>query len=246
MRIRSALLILLVAGLALGVTRPALAEHTVITSSDRSFVSADGRPWNGVKVYLSSPRHSSSGSRGECRNPGWEENINGRFWNFYAANSNYYAERYDPTNPYRSLRSRAYAVTVSANARDDRYLANRAASDNWGAHVHLVTHTNAQAGGCGGSASYLLEMWQAGNERSSTFASVLVSKLDPATPGGANKWSRSDLAELSARARDRAYSKLIFHTNRSAQYWFAGQSPDAQRSTWRYGWAIDYMLGSPR
>jgi hypothetical protein len=226
--------------------RPAAAEHTVITSSDRSFVSADGRPWNGIKVYLSSPRHRDSGSRGECRNPGWEENINGRFWNFYAANSNYYNETYDSGSPYRSLRSRAYAVTVSANARDDRYLANRTASDNWGARVHLVTHTNAQSGGCGGSASYLLEMWKAGNEQSSTFASVLVAKLDPVTPGGANRWAQDNLAELNARAAYRAYSELIFHTNRSAQHWFAGQSPDAQRSTWRYGWAIDSILNYPR
>lgn len=43
----------------------ALATHTELTSADYASVS---NPWNGKKVYLSSPRHSDSGSRGEC---GW-------------------------------------------------------------------------------------------------------------------------------------------------------------------------------
>jgi hypothetical protein len=55
-----------------------------ISDVSETFESRDV-PWNGVKVYLSSPRHASSGDRGEC---GWEENVNGRIFNLYAADLN--------------------------------------------------------------------------------------------------------------------------------------------------------------
>src|SRR5262245_9876437 len=54
-------------------------------SAESTAFEPQGVAWNGVKVYLSSPRHASSGSRGEC---GWEENINGRIFNLYAAGLN--------------------------------------------------------------------------------------------------------------------------------------------------------------
>jgi hypothetical protein len=116
------------------------ASHTVITTADYTWIPS---PWNGKKVYLSSPRHSYSGSTGrEC---GWEENINGRHWNYYAASVN--------TGGAGSFWDRSYSVVVSANARDDKYADNVTAGNNWGADVYIVTHTNASASSCLGSAS---------------------------------------------------------------------------------------------
>ncbi|HET8643514.1 MAG TPA: hypothetical protein VFM37_16380, partial [Pseudonocardiaceae bacterium] len=82
-----------------------------------------GVPWNGVKVYLSSPRHSNSGNRGEC---GWEENVNGRIFNLYAADLN---------DSAATLSTRGYQTRVSANSRDDGWRLNRDESNNWGADV---------------------------------------------------------------------------------------------------------------
>ncbi|MGH9290197.1 MAG: hypothetical protein ACRD0V_18200 [Acidimicrobiales bacterium] len=73
-----------------------------------------GGTGHATRVYLSSPRHASSGSRGEC---GWEENVNGRTANMWAATAD--------TSSYQGLAGRDYLVYVSANARDDGYLLNR-------------------------------------------------------------------------------------------------------------------------
>jgi len=110
------------------------ASHSTITSSDRSF-NERGIAFNGHRVYLSSPTHTNSGSRGEL---GWEENINGRHWNVYAANGNYVSGK--------------ISTSVSQNDRNGAFLTNRQNSDNWGADVHIVTHTNA------GKGNYFLVM----------------------------------------------------------------------------------------
>ena len=129
----------LIAGLLAGAS-PTAASHTAITSTDLTFAAIGIA--NEKKVYLSAPRHSDSGSRGEL---GWEENINGRHWHYYAATGNYIGGHFS-SSPSRNLRARGYAVKVSANARDDGYIASRKASNNWGATVHITTHTNAGGG----------------------------------------------------------------------------------------------------
>lgn len=213
-----------------------VATHTVLTATDYTL---SAPTWNGYKVYLSAPRHPDSGARGEC---GWEENINGRNWNMYAANIQ--------TNG-TPLRPRGYHVTVSANARTvNGYITNRNNSNNWGANVHIVTHTNApSAGGCGSSAQYLLVMYESGNSNSTGLRSQLLSKLDPAIPGGQESWNCDGLYECTAvNAPHVAYVELFFHTNQSAVNWFqaGGGHGTGVNQSWLYAYAVDAHLGYPR
>ncbi|MGH9154984.1 MAG: hypothetical protein ACRD1K_03855 [Acidimicrobiales bacterium] len=208
--------------------------------------------WNGYRVWLSSPRHRSSGSRGECRNPGWEENINGRFWNWHAAVGDYYAEQYDPTSGYRNLAARGYQVVYGANAKDDNCLANRTNSNNWGANVHLVTHTNAGSTACENPAKYTLTMFKSGDSIGQNLALRTAINIDNVAPGGRNTWCAGtgcpsgSLAELSALAAWRTYVEVIFHTNQVSQTWFPRCCVDAKYYTWRYGPSVDNELGYPR
>ena len=126
-----------------------------------------GVPWNGVRVYLSSPRHASSGERGEC---GWEENVNGRIFNLYAADLNDQGE---------TLTTRGYQTRVSPNSRDDGWRLNRDESNNWGADIHIVTHTNAYVG-CDNPAQYLLVMYKTGDANSVGLAERTAAAARPA------------------------------------------------------------------
>lgn len=226
---------LAIGAVALWVSSASWAVHTEITSADYASAS---NPWNGKKVYLSSPRHSSSGQRGEC---GWEENINGRYWNFYAAVVN--------TGGGGSFHDRTYDVQVSGNARDDLYMQNVQMANSWGADVYIVTHTNA-FGSCGNSASYVRVMYRTGVPDSSGLATELMNELDPALPGGQSGTDCDGLDEcLYANATHRSYVELFFHTNPSAVSWFQGSGTEGNggvKESWRYGWAVDLRLGYPR
>ena len=197
-----------------------------------------GVAWNGVKVYLSSPRHASSGGRGEC---GWEENINGRIFNLYAADLNDSGE---------TLSTRGYQTRVSPNPRDDGWRLNRDESNNWGADVHIVTHTNAYVG-CDNPAQYLLVMFKTGDANSIGLKDELLEHLDPQVPGGQNSWNCDTLGECAAAAPHMAYIELFFHTNQAAADWFVGplgdkQATGAMAASPQLGAALDEHLGRPR
>jgi hypothetical protein len=197
-------------------------------------------PYNGYKVYLSAPRHADSGSRGECWNPGREENVNGRQFNWRAANGNFINDTYTTTSHYRNLHARGYYVAVSPNPRDNGYLANRDASRNWGANIHITTHTNASRG-CNSSASYLLTMYTQSNDQ--RVATELGKALDGGVPSSWSNAYRSDLAELGTGAsHGDAYVELQFHENQSTQSWLYGET---HKAAWRYGWGVDVRLGYP-
>lgn len=125
--------------------------------STTDYISPSGsrdQSYNGYRVFLSSPRHSDSRYRGECLPPnyqGYEENGNGRKFNWYAANGNYRGWDYVPDSVGRNLHWRGYQVAVSANVRDDGYIANRTLSRNWGSHAHIVSHSNASSGCASGT-----------------------------------------------------------------------------------------------
>jgi hypothetical protein len=200
---------------------------------------------NGVRIYLSSPRHASSGSRGEC---GWEENINGRLVNLEAAMGTHGA--------YGLADHWEYDVVVSGNPRDDGYLRNREASNNWGADLHLPVHTNANVG-CGNSAQYVLTMFRSTSPASGALASQLAAGLDPVVPGHRNSWNCDGLAECGALAPHVAYLELFFHTNQAAADWFMANGGDHAHGCegGRCGWAqsgrtvatvVDTYLGHPR
>ena len=178
--------------------------------------------FNGFKVFLSSPRHDDSDSRGECTNPGRQENVNGRQWNWMAANGNYYDTVYDPSNHSRNLHGRGYKVHVSRNTKDNGYVANRTMSQNWGAQLHVVTHTNADGStGCSSeSANYFLAEWEhdgnAYDDRD--LAQAFHDRMKDVAPGGQNIWRATNLAELETNApRGDAYIELVFHTKPAAQ-----------------------------
>ena len=239
--------LLLISTLLVGVftALSSLASHTVITSSDQTYNERD-RAFNGNRVYLSSPTHTDSGSRGEL---GWEENINGRHWNVYSANGNYLRSEVS-TSQYRSLTSRGYKVVVSQNGRNGDFLANRNNSDNWGADVHIVTHTNA------GGGNYFLVMIDDATNTSMdrTLSSELAVRVGSGTPGSDvestdNSGYASNLGELTALAPYNAYVELIFHDTQSHVDWLGSGTNWGQavkEHGWRYGWAIDRTLGYPR
>ena len=199
-----------------------------------------GVAWNGVKVYLSSPRHASSGERGEC---GWEENINGRTFNLYAADLN-------DSETLGTLTTRGYQTRVSANSRDDGWRLNREESNNWGANVHIVTHTNAYVG-CDNTAQYLLVMFKTGDANSIGLKDELLAHLDPQVPGGRNSWNCDNLGECGSSAAHIAYIELFFHTNQAATDWFIGpgdvpEARGAMDASPHLGVALDEHLGYPR
>ncbi len=210
------------------------ADHTVTTSSDHLHNASTP---NGFKVYLSSPRHASSGSRGEC---GWEENRNGRNWNWFA--------HVIDNGGAGSLFTRGYNTIVSANSRDDGFVTNKNSSNNWGADVHIVTHTNA-SNPCNDTPQYLLVMYSSGNANSTGLRTKLIENLDPVVPGGQNTWNCDALIECnSVNAPHRAYLELFFHTNQSAVNWYqaGGSHGTGVNNTWRVGLSVDQQLGYPR
>ncbi len=200
MRTRLGLVVLLL--LSLTSVRPAVAHDGTASSPEGIsggdfIISPSGGSddaFNGYRVFLSSPRHADSGSRGECTNPGRQENVNGRFWNWYAANGNSVGTYYDTTNRSRNLHSRGYSVRVSKNSKDNGYLENSQTSANWGSHIHVVTHTNA-LGGCGNAADYLLTIWNQANDHQ--LADIFRPNLNSAIPGSTTNWQDTGLAELN-------------------------------------------------
>lgn len=213
----------------------------IVTSNDVMAPSgAYDEAFNGYKVFLSSPRHADSGSRGECKSPGYQENVNGRWTNWNAANGNYWGTAYSPTFSSRNLHGRGYKVNVSRNDKDNGFLANRTASQNWGSNVHIVTHTNA-SNGCNSASSYLLTEWYQTNDYN--LATHLGTALNGDVPGGWNSWSGSGLAELSTNASNGdAYIELQFHDNQSVQSWIYYNVPYV---TYNYGIGVDNHLGYP-
>jgi len=197
------------------------ATHDVITSADRTYNERDV-PFNGKRIYLSSPTHISSGSRGEL---GWEENINGRHWNAYAANGDFVGGQLSIARG-RSLSSRGYRVIVSQNGRNGGFINNRNNSDNWGADVHIATHTNA------GRGDYMLVM------------------IDDETSTSLDQRLRSELLLRvgSSAAPYNVYVELLFHDNQTHVDWLGSGSDwgrAVKRHAWRYGWAVDRALGYP-
>jgi hypothetical protein len=216
------------------------APYPEVTPETMTF---GGQTGHATRVYLSSPRHASSGGRGEC---GWEENVNGRVANMWTATAD--------TPSTTGLAGRNYLVYVSANSRENGFLQNREESNNLGAQVHIATHTNANGAGCGDAAQYLLVMFKEGDANSTALRDQLVAKLDPVVPGHWNSWNCfGQLAECSANAPHVAYVELFFHTNQAATDWFMGphEGECAEACGWQAGGkamadAIDDHLGNPR
>jgi hypothetical protein len=243
----------LLAGIAFGA--PAIsATHTEYTTSQKIFYNYSERDykdsWNGHRVYLSSPTHTNSGSRGEL---GWDENINGRHWNMVAAATDYRNEVWS-TSRYRNFRSRGYTVAVSENSKNGQFIQHRTDANNWNADVYVVTHTNATP------SDYFLTMVdkQSNTANDRSLRSNMASKLGEAVPSsrdpiestdasGYTNWS--NLGELSStnQADYVVYNEVIFHDNQNHVNWF-GKGSDWKQPTnnaWRYGWAVDSTLEYP-
>ena len=209
-----------VAGAAIGFgVITASASHTEITANDVDYTTlpvTGGDNYNGYQVYLASPRHASSGSRGEL---GWEENINGRHWGNYVASGNYYFGAWNPTSQFRNLNSRGYKVRLSANNADGDWMANRTNGNNFGADVYIVTHTNA------GGGDYVLTMWRNDTNSIGLSADVLTWASAAVPAGGTNSWNVAGIAgEINSlnNANHVTYLELFFHDNQSHVNWFEG------------------------
>ena len=225
-------------------------EYTFETSTyDAGAFDDDRDGFNGMKVYLSSPRHTDSGSRGEL---GWDENINGRLWNTTAAQSSLLAGS-ETTSRFRNIGARGYNVKVSGNARDGAIVANVREANNWGADVYVTSHTNA------GGGDYFLTMTdQNGSTLDRALRASMATHLGESVPTGTSVRQATDagpftngrnLAELGASnaASYVVYNEVIFHDNAEHVTWFGAEGDDLRVTfnAWRYGWAVDMALGYP-
>jgi hypothetical protein len=203
--------------------------------------------FNGFKIYLSSPRHSTSGNKGECDNPGRPENVNGRRWNFFAANG--YAPADTSINPALYIHGRGFKVQVSPNTKDNGYEANRTASENWGSDVHIITHTNATTDGspsCAGASGYFYTAWahDANAKDDYDLTVAIAGYLNPQVPGSWSNPRRTDLSELYRNApKGDAYVELQMHDYQTTQTWLYNNT---DLGTARYlALAIDDYLNYP-
>ena len=230
----------------------ATSQYGIVTTHDWFQPGSGDDASNGFKVFLSSPRHSDSGSRGECTNPGREENVNGRKFNWEAANGGYYAGSWYGKEGLANLHGRGYHVLVSKNPRDGDWIQNRDKSRSWGSDVHIVTHTNATTG-CDAAGNYLLTLWNDTNDQN------LAAEVGPSLntgfgvgdgvpgPGQRGKavdilgWTPGEL--LTNRPRGDVYVELQFHDNQSTQTWIHDDSK--RDAACLYGWAVDKHLGYP-
>lgn len=189
-------------GVALGLVASAVshaAAHDATTTLTNAIVDVDeflspgpgDEASNGIQVFLSSPRHADSGTKGECE-PGYQENINGRRWNIFAAN------RDDTNNMHR----RGYTVRVSKNIKDNGFLANSENSRNWGSDIHIITHTDGFRR-CPNGGDFSSFLWEddIGARDDRRLANELRELVEPQIPGPYNQQQRTDLGELDTNAR---------------------------------------------
>jgi hypothetical protein len=207
--------------------------------------------WNLYRIYLSPARHPDSGSRGECR--GYDENTL-TYWNTYdATNGDYYSDVYDPTSTGRNLRARGYTVRIGRTT----YEAAIVNSNNWGADLHIVMHSNAP-GGTHTCTSQDSTSWgtnviyRVGSTGGQSLADLLRGNIGPSSPGrrdyicynpnDPSGCTDKDLAELRETIAVAAYSESEFHTwNVGVDWLFASWI-----WAWRVGVAVDQQLGYPR
>jgi hypothetical protein len=91
-------------------------------------------------------------------------------------------------------------------------------------------------------------MYDSGGQYSALKNELLLD-LDPATPGGKNSWACGLPECVNPWAWYRAYVELFFHTNTDAKNWFQGSGAEGAggvNESWRYGMAVDILLGYPR
>jgi len=230
----------LVAGLAVGSGANAhdassTAAGGIVNQDDYMSPGAGDDASNGVRIFLSSPRHIDSGSRGECWDPGFQENVNGRRWNWFAANK----------QSYLNLHRRGYTVRVSRNSKDNGYAQNSQNSQNWGADIHIITHTNAFRDPCPETSDYTLFWWEddADDRDDRALANELRKWVGPEIPGPVVIDEKQNQLELDTNARwGDAYVELQFHTNPARQTWLFNNT---DTSAPIYGNAIDTYLGNP-
>lgn len=249
------IIILLVCGV-ISAPPAASAHHYTVTKTDYRWNPGEGDKFNGVRVFLSAPRHKYSGNRGECLADGAEENINGRYHNTQAAGGGYMWEQ-TSTAKGRNFVGRGFKTFIGRNPRDDGRGygtgKNVTLSNNWGAKVHLVTHSNA-SNGCPSSANYWLVMFRESRDRSVRLARSLRYTY---SRGGGNHpsgeyYARDELeahgdrlVELGVKAPFPAYMEIAFHDNRAGELWMSAGN-GAAKTAWRMGWAVDRVLQYPR
>lgn len=229
------------------------SKYGITGSNDRFSPGNGDTPFNGFKVFLSSPRHADSGSRGECWNPGRQENVNGRKFNWQAANGGYYKTEWYGQQSVANVHGRGYKVFVSNNQKDDGYLSNRDKSRAWGSDLHIVTHTNSTTG-CNTSNDYLLTLWNDSNDQdlaasvgpslNKGFPNVSDGVTGPGKRAKASEFLGWTPAELHTdRPYGDVYVELQFHDNQSTQTWIHNKSNPKAADL--YGWAIDNYLNYP-
>jgi hypothetical protein len=208
--------------------------------------------WNGKRIYLSPARHDDSGSRGECGS--LDENTLGYYLAYYAANSSYYSDAYNPSSSYRNLRARGYKVRIGRGTL-------QSAIDNsnaWGATLHIPMHSNADKyNQCSRTDASrfgtVIIYWHTSGGGPDLAAKLRdrVGTYSGATSPGTNDFTCYNpghpcttitLGELRYTSAVAAYMESEFHTWNTGATWLS----QAWQWGWRVGWAVDVHLGYPR
>jgi hypothetical protein len=247
----------LVAALLLLTALPAAAHHTTITNRDYNWNQlSPHEASNGKRVFLSAPRHSDSHTKPQCSN-GWEENVNGRYHNTQAGGGVYYYEQVSDS-PSRNIQGRGYNVMIGRNPRDNGIDAgageNTYLSDNFGADVHHVVHSNGNTNPlCTSSSKQYWETFYSDryghNDDLAQWTYWAYKKADSMIPGPLYAPKHESLTKPKSLyeagrpdAPHTAYMELSHHSSLAGQAFMKG---DAKRIAWRLGWAIDKLLGYP-
>lgn len=207
---------------------------------DDLFYEADS-PWNGKKIYLSPAYHTDvAGARGECDAPYDTPRTERTMARMVAsAIANFGGS---------SLTARHYKVRMGRNDPTT----NTSRSNNWNANIHIPLHSNAHqsAPGCRSDDLSLFGTRQIyKTEGGEALATEIKQAIDDVTPGTNDKKCTIsacteyscliELCDIDARA---SYSETEFHD------WAKGTNflHDRTEWYWRFGYAIDTLLGYPR
>ena len=157
-----------------------------------------------AKVYLSPPYHYFN----RCAVEGCDE----------TTHNNLYLDELEPYLTACGIDWRRGPRRTPRSAEDGNLLMQRAVreSDDWGADVHYVSHTNAFDGTVRGCRPMIYP----GSARGRRLAQLLTERRRAIYDGPVSLTERSDLYELRMPAAASYYEEHVFHDNEADAAWF--------------------------
>ncbi len=171
-----------------------------------------------AKVYLSGPLHWYN----KCAIDGCDENTHN---NAYLDELEVYLDAcgIETKRGYRRL------PFDSKTDGDELMIQNVIESDEWGADVHYISHTNA----FDGSVRGCLPMIFPGSERGKKLADLIIAERKKIYDQPSSLTERSDLYELRVPNAASYYEEHVFHDNAEDARWFHDNMRSIAESTAR-------------